>query len=173
MCACSVAFILQSTAFSCQHLESRCEAFLQQFKTSLEQMTDESFKTQVLWQFYGRQHCCIDYQGFRFHVSMKGMIKAFGHRLGACDDSPCLLAFIYMFIHIYVLSYGSSCLLWRLDRCDHTCFPTKLIPEQPIATGQTLVLTSRVVLYSDNMKVAVQNNVQTIDLQTVTHLCLL
>ncbi|KAL3136082.1 hypothetical protein ABBQ32_007106 [Trebouxia sp. C0010 RCD-2024] len=43
----SVAFILQSTAFSCQHLESRCEAFLQQFKTSLEQMTDESFKTQA------------------------------------------------------------------------------------------------------------------------------
>ena len=44
---CSVAFILQSTAFSCEHLESRCEAFLQQFHSSLEQMTDESFKTQV------------------------------------------------------------------------------------------------------------------------------
>lgn len=49
---CSVAFILQSTAFSCAHLESRCEAFLQQFQTSLEQMTEESFKTQV-----GRDRC--------------------------------------------------------------------------------------------------------------------
>ena len=44
---CSVAFILQSTAFSCEHLESRCEAFLQQFQTGLEQMTDESLKAQV------------------------------------------------------------------------------------------------------------------------------
>ena len=45
--ACSVAFILQSTAFSCQHLESRCEAFLQQYESSLADMTEESFKTQV------------------------------------------------------------------------------------------------------------------------------
>ena len=50
-CACSVAFILQSTAFSCQHLESRCEAFLQQFQTTLEQMTEDSFKTQVAFLF--------------------------------------------------------------------------------------------------------------------------
>ncbi|KAL0046282.1 hypothetical protein WJX82_008028 [Trebouxia sp. C0006] len=43
----SVAFILQSTAFSCQHLEGRCEAFLQQYQTSLADMTEESFKTQA------------------------------------------------------------------------------------------------------------------------------
>lgn len=50
--ACSVAFILQSTAFTCQHLESRCEAFLQQYQTSLADMTEDSFKTQV-------RSCCL------------------------------------------------------------------------------------------------------------------
>ena len=45
--ACSVAFILQSTSFSSNHLESRCEAFLEQYQTSLAEMTDKSFRTQV------------------------------------------------------------------------------------------------------------------------------
>ncbi|KAL0019017.1 hypothetical protein WJX77_001203 [Trebouxia sp. C0004] len=43
----SVAFILQSTAFTCQHLERRCEAFLQQYQASLADMTQDSFKAQA------------------------------------------------------------------------------------------------------------------------------
>ena len=44
---CSVAFILQSTAFSCSHLETRCEAFLQHYQTSLEELPEETFQAQV------------------------------------------------------------------------------------------------------------------------------
>ena len=44
---CSVAFIIQSTSFSTEHLDQRCEAFLQGFRQTLQDMDETSFAKQV------------------------------------------------------------------------------------------------------------------------------
>ena len=43
----SVAFIIQSTSFSTEHLDQRCEAFLQGFRQTLQDMDEMSFAKQV------------------------------------------------------------------------------------------------------------------------------
>ena len=42
-----MAFIIQSTSFSTGHLDQRCEAFLQGFRQTLQDMDEASFAKQV------------------------------------------------------------------------------------------------------------------------------